>query len=248
MTDTQPRQSSGVPTGGQFITDPRMEPNTDHLIFEESDEDYNASGTFKYPNPPRSPEQVIAFWRKVPVPDDYINALMDRQNDDIRARINDWVAPRFAAERDRWIAANTKHGLKPNQAEADAAMREQGVRERLVDQARREVDYPYIPIADGRTCCRIIGMRANMDPKWTDEQQRAVVSTPFRTSAGVETAEQIANRLELGRFRTLPFVDPERERLADVMHGVTQRLGVDIEDLRQSVIVGAEKTIEHLGR
>ena len=62
----QSRHPGGMPTGGQFTANPRQEP--DVTLAHLSDEEYNADGTFDYPPIPRSPEQHIAFWLRVPVP------------------------------------------------------------------------------------------------------------------------------------------------------------------------------------
>lgn len=64
------RIAAGVPTGGQFAE--KIHPEAGVVSIPElveSDDEWNADGTFAFPPIGRSPRQAIAFWLTVEIPD-----------------------------------------------------------------------------------------------------------------------------------------------------------------------------------
>lgn len=65
------RQPVGIPSGGQFAPERRLEPLTS-LGGAISDEEYNRDGSWQFPPRPRSAKQHIAFWASTPIPDEVL--------------------------------------------------------------------------------------------------------------------------------------------------------------------------------
>jgi hypothetical protein len=109
-TTAQPRDRIG-----QYAAVPRPEPEGVELVLD--DDAYNADGTFAYPPYPRSAEQVIAFWDRVPVPDQALARVQDAyavaQRAWLDAQLKAWVDAhpippewnkkgKLSAERSQW--------------------------------------------------------------------------------------------------------------------------------------------------
>jgi hypothetical protein len=92
------RHPAGAPnsTGGRFATVIRLDADVD--LEPATDAEYNADGTFEYPPIPRSFEQHVRFWARIPVPD----AVIARIRIAYATRWPEWAQERATA----WEQAN----------------------------------------------------------------------------------------------------------------------------------------------
>ncbi len=185
---TEPlRHPGGTPDGGRFATTSRQEP--DVTLAHLSDEEYNADGTFEFPPMPRSVEQHVAFWSRVPVPDPII----------ARARVH---YGRFLGEwrGDQLEAWQREHPVPPRKKDWDPWRAAR-------DAAAAEIDSAHpsqIPTVIARPLIRAAQMARYA--KWfqTQEEYDEVMASPV--DVGTEEPWTVQQTLDVYMLDQLPDV------------------------------------------
>ncbi len=100
----QKRQPAGIPVGGRYAENSHDEANGS---LDDTDEEYNKTGTFLYPPFPRSARQLISFYEGAHPTEEQLTKFADAYGD-ARAR---WASPLIADMDETLVSqygANTK--------------------------------------------------------------------------------------------------------------------------------------------
>lgn len=252
MTE-QPRTPSGNPDGGQFATTPRSD-DVDELdvdaVGELSDEEYNAEATYFWPNPPRSLQQMVDFWKRVEVPSKVLDDLsltyfntMKQERQQIRDQHEkEWVAE---WERDN-PRAKGEPGAGPNNPDRQRA------RDNWMQQKTMEMHRSMMPEgapedihpSDIRSVARAHKAAWAAVTHWgkdSPECLRLADEVTWPTSRGRETTRAIQERYQTTRFRNT-FFDTQAEDSASEKqeNEETQELLRNIEQRLQAVAQNSE--------
>lgn len=228
-TDGTAREQSS----GKFAATRRPQPTTGLPMGSEEPtaEQYNEGATFHYPPVPRDPEQMIAFWDRVSVPDETLTTLRDAyehrgrmlvQDELERSGENEWLVNEYYAQHypDQqvpWEQLNdTERAERMRIADDFVQVRAPQILARL----NEDVPMPtQIKATDARPLARAAQLYAQFQDApshWSNEDDDAVLGHQVLLSDGPATVEQIEARYRLWDLRrTLQTPPPSMSQLIE---------------------------------
>lgn len=166
----QPRDPKGTPTGGQFTSAHRP----------ESDVSLKPEGSFLFPPPLRTPEEIIGFWSSVEIPDQVLAATQAVYSRDLEAVKRSWAQYAWGhCAQGYWYERNPR----PPESDGPGALADWEGRQRA-DQSdyeealhlRLQTLPETLDRADVRPMCRAVAMwyTANqVDMPWAERKKVA---------------------------------------------------------------------------
>lgn len=241
-------QPGGVPVGGQFATEER---DDTAVLYVESDEQYDEGATFYFPNPPRSPQQMIQFWSRIPVPDPALGQLRTAFAERAKSIEDQWVDKQAAEQMAVWDAQ------AGNEKPVGTAVRGWNDRRRSAERViRKDLHAHYqnntpgvpkeVPTTDARAVARAMRMSFFLPTGWSEHERAEVLNTMFTTSHGKESVGELVKKYRLDRLAD-PFEEPTeaQHRILEQQTERLQQLIQETRDVADEVRAGTEEGVRN---